>query len=288
MKKNEKLTILIAIISLLIYVLTNEIIPKIKTNLGSSDNLLLPSNYEDMTEFKINHSQNFAMVTNKNKVVHLLFFTEDSLCLYNQNIENNNIIDAVNKITDILISNNLLMDNSTIEIIKYENITYSEIKSTFIKNITSKNIPIVFTETATTLEKKINSLGLSKEKEEYMITQLDLYSKDIIDKYKDNKKNLEKKECISEQEAQEYANNVYQKLTNYVITNNIVEQERTSAALPIHLIPASLDGNIYPSINSWYYITDKKVYAYIKFDSLNTTYDFCYQGSIDVLKKGEC
>jgi hypothetical protein len=55
------------------------------------------------------------------------------------------------------------------------------------------------------------------------------------------------------------------------------------------MIPADDEFKYYPSINSWYYVNDKKVYAYIEFviDD-NNIKSYCYNGSIDLVKEGVC
>ena len=90
------------------------------------------------------------------------------------------------------------------------------------------------------------------------------------------------------EQAKEYANNVYKKLENYVITNNIGEQDKNDTSLPINLIPASSDNAIYPNLDSWYYIKNKQVFAYIAIDTKDQTYGWCYNGGIDNYKEGEC
>ena len=93
---------------------------------------------------------------------------------------------------------------------------------------------------------------------------------------------------LTEEQAKEYANNVYKKLENYVITNNIGEQDKNDTSLPINLIPASSDNTIYPNLDSWYYIKNKQVFAYIAIDTKDQTYGWCYNGGIDNYKEGEC
>ena len=288
MKNVEKIITIIVVLCLFGYTLVSELLPEIKKNLGSSDSLLLPSNYEDIIEFKINNNSNFAVVTKENKIIHLLFFSEDTICLYNKNIENKKISDALYQIITILLDENILTNNSEVLLTQYENISYKRVKELFIEILSSKSITINISEKKSLLKGKINDLGIKiSESEKYLITELDMYSKEIIDKSK-KEVNKPAEELVTKEQATEYANNVYQKLTNYVITNNIVEQKQESAALPIHLIPATPTGDIYPSINSWYYVTNKEVYAYIRFDITNSTYDFCYQGSTTAFKEGVC
>ena len=58
--------------------------------------------------------------------------------------------------------------------------------------------------------------------------------------------------------------------------------------LPIEKVLANKDLTIYPSSESWYYIKNHKVYAYINFTGLTDDYEFCYNGSIEKMKRGKC
>lgn len=265
-------------------------IPEYKEGLGSSDSFLTYSKYEDMVEFRINSNLNFAVVTNSNKVVHILIYTDKAMCLYNQNIEEQSISTAISQIATILIENNKLTDKSIVELTSYENISYKKVKNAFQTALTNNNLlNVTYHEKSSSLEEKADSLGITAASKENIITQLELYSKNVISAYDGEKTSSPNtKASITEEQSLEYANNVYQKLQNYVITNNIEEQDINSSALPISLIPASQDSSIYPSTSSWYYITNGKVYAYIAFETPNTIYDYCYQGTLEEKKKGEC
>ena len=93
---------------------------------------------------------------------------------------------------------------------------------------------------------------------------------------------------ITEDQAKEYANNVYKKIENYVSENNIINQDINNATLPITLIPATSSGNVFPDSTSWYYVQDSKVYAYISITHNSKNYSYCYQASTDEYKKGQC
>ena len=135
-----------------------------------------------------------------------------------------------------------------------------------------------------------NRLEIEYSTNDDLISKLDIYSKNIISRYKtsSNDYNSTKSKSITKEQSKEYANNVYQKLENYVITNNIEEQDRYDTSLPINLIPASSDNTIYPNLDSWYYIKNKQVFAYIAIDTKDQTYGWCYSGGIDNYKEGEC
>lgn len=288
-KALNKISILILIV-LTIGAFIFKGIPEYKESLGSSDSFFNYSNYEDMIEFRINSNINFAVITNNNQVVHILIFNEKSMCLYNQNIEEQSINNAMTKIVNILLENNKISNSSIVELTKYENISYNKVKNSFQTALTNNNLTnITYREKTSSLEEKAQNLDITATTKENIITQLELYSKNIISKYSgENPDITTEKVILTDEQALEYANNVYQKLQNYVITNNIGEQSIDSAALPISFIPANSSGTIYPTTSSWYYITNGQVYAYIAFIEQDTFYDYCYQGSIEKNKKGEC
>ena len=284
-EKNQNILTLIIVITLLIGGLIFKIIPEYQESMGSSDNLFLNKKYDDMIEFKINHKTNFALITNENKVIHILIFDETAMCIYNQNLENKPIAQSIEQLTNILIESNNITNNSVVVLTKYDNSSYPKIKNNFINQLQKNNINIELREKESTYLDKAKDLNIEVSQQDNIMTQLDLYSKEVIDRYKNKNKRPNKptESTLTEEKAVEYANNVYQKLENYVITNNIGVQDRNSTALPINLIPASSDGFYYPSTNSWYYVENYKVYAYIEIEN----YGYCYQGSIEY-KKGEC
>lgn len=289
-EKHLNIISFIILIVLIVGGIVFKAIPEYKESLGSSDSFLTYSKYEDMVEFRINSNLNFAVVTNSDKVVHILIYTDKAMSLYNQNIEDQSITTAISQITTILIENNQLTDTSIIELTSYENISYKKVKNAFQTDLTNNNLlNVTYREKSSSLEEKADALGITASSRENIITQLELYSKNVISAYDGEKTSSSTtKVSITEEQSLEYANNVYQKLQNYVITNNIGEQDINSSILPISLIPASPDGNIYPSTSSWYYITNGKVYAYIAFETPDTIYDYCYQGALEENKKGEC
>ena len=86
-----------------------------------------------------------------------------------------------------------------------------------------------------------------------------------------------------------YSDNIYNKITNYINMNNISNLDINDTTLVISMISADEEFTHYPSINSWYYVKDKKVYAYIEFViSDNKVKGYCYNGSIDLVKEGVC
>lgn len=291
---SEKLQTRLTIIALIVIIIIGIFlkgIPELKKTLGSSDKFITSKNYDDMVEFDINNNLNFAVVIQSKKINHILMFNEESVILYNQDIENNSISKSISMITNLLINSNNLTPTSQVTLTSYENKYYNEVKQSFINELKSNNYNnITILEKQTTIEKKVKRLEIEYSKKDDLISKLDIYSKNIISSAKTNENSYSTTESksISKEQAKEYANNVYKKLENYVINNNIGEQDKNDTSLPINLIPASSDNTIYPNLDSWYYIKNKQVFAYIAIDTKDQTYGWCYNGGIDNYKEGEC
>lgn len=289
-KIQSRLTIIVLIVIIIVGIFLKGI-PELKESLGSSDKFITEKNYEDMVEFDINNNLNFAVVIKSNKINHIFMFNEQSVILYNQDIENNSIKKSISMITNLLINSNNLTQSSQVTLTSYENKNYDEVKQSFINELKSNNFNnITILEKQTTIEKKVERLEIEYSKKDDLISKLDIYSKNIISSAKttENTYSTMESKSISKEQAKEYANNVYKKLENYVITNNIGEQDKDDTSLPINLIPASSDNTIYPNLDSWYYIKNKQVFAYIAIDTKDQTYSWCYNGGIDNYKEGEC
>lgn len=260
--------------------------PEFKKNLGSSDRLLNLTSFEDMLEINVNNELNFALLINSNKkITNLIFFEKNSLILYNKNIENNDLTTGINKIVTILEQNKYLPNDSNIALISYENNYLEEVKKNLSQSLNSKNIQANIQENINTYENKLEKLQLDSTSDKEEILQiLDLYSKEVIA----TKDEVAEDPLPAPNEIRNYAYNVYLKIEKYIKENNIYNLDKSQITLPITSIPADKDGKIFPLPESWYYVTSGQVYAYIKFNIKNIDYDYCYQGSIDNYKKGEC
>lgn len=292
MKESTKYKIeFILTILLIVGILIFKFIPEYKASRGSSDSFINPNSYDGIIEIKINDKPNFALVTEKDQIKAILFFDKASLCLYNQNIENKTIESGVSTIVELLIENNYLKSSYTMTFVKYSEESYQRVLTAFKNELINMKVNVTYAELELTLESKLKALGIEETDSENMIRKLDLYSKEIIRHYKNNISEYEESTIgseITDQTAKELTNNVYKKIENYVAQNNITNQQANAATLPITLIPANQEGSILPDQISWYYVQDSKVYAYISITSNNKTYSYCYQGSIDIYKKGQC
>ena len=250
---------ILIVAGLFLFYTFKEVIPDYKRSIGSSDKFINEKIYKKKYEFNIDNKINFSIIIDENnKIYHMLFFNKESACLANKNIENNTVEEVLKRIYSILYENNYLTNNSNIKIIRYDN--KDEIIYDLVRDINKEyNINGIINISDSTLENKINELKIESLEESYL-KDLDLYSKEYI--------RLTKNIVLSKEESDNtkvYCDNIYNKITNYINMNNISNLDINDTTLVISMISADEEFTHYPSINSWYYVKDKKVYAYIEF-----------------------
>lgn len=290
--KIQSILKVLIIIIMIILAMIFKFIPEYKNSKGSSDTYIDLNEYESIVEVKVNKKTNFLLIITKSKISNILFLDETSFCLYNENIETTSLTEGIDKIITILIENKLLSEESEIVLTKYNNKYYDEIKELLKNKITEKSLQVTYAEEKKTIEEKAASMSLNGTDEDISIKELELYSKEII-RYKKNNvsassSNEENTHEINNTTSKLYADSIYKKITSYATSNQIVSQDVNSSALPISLIPADAAGTIYPNTDSWYYIKENSVYAYIVIEENDSRYSYCYQGTIENVKEGEC
>ena len=288
MRINKKRIILeiIILIGLLIYSFITVVIPNYPKMFGSSDKFINTNKYVSLVEFKIGETNFGIVLDKKKKVYHILYFNKQATCLYNQDIENNSIDIVSNQIIRRLINNNYLNTNTEIIITKYNNKYYKEVKETFISYLKKYKLNNNIIEKENNLINKAKSVSDDNlDSDSYALMTLDLYSKSMIDEELNNKKITEE---ITEQEAKKIMNRIYIKIEKYMNDNNIKNLDKYNEEYVITKISGDDEKLYYPTENSYYYIKNSKVYAYIEIKGLNNTYSYCYNGSIDEYMKGEC
>lgn len=285
---NKKLTIafeIIFIIAAMSYYVYKVMIPEYKTKFGSSDKIVNPERCNNIIEVKINDDIDYMYLFDEEKIYHLIFFTKGSLVLYNKNIENKNMDEATEVSIKLLIDNNYLKKDSIIKIIRNNDYNYDNYINILKNNLTKYNINTNIIEEKSDFKDKAYDLDLNYESISTMITEMDYYSKELINESDIN--NISK-DILDNQTSKKYANNIYKKIEKYVNSNNIDNLEINNTNLIITTIPADANAKYYPTPNSWYYVKDKKVYSYIELQEGNNKYRYCYNGSIDDVKEGEC
>lgn len=295
MNENKLLLIIeiVLIIGGLLFFTIKEAVPEYKSNYGSSDKFISTNNYSNLIEISIDNKTNFGLVLNKEqRIYNIMFFDKTSICLYNQNIENKELSKSLDQIVTLLIENNYLKVNSNIIITKYNDKNYNEFIEKLANITTIYNLKLNINEKTSNLKDKAKELEIVGSNDEEILQNLDYYSKQLVSNIKNNisKDNNDKEETVvlSKTNSRTLSDNVYKKIENYIIDNNISNLDKDNDKLLITLIPADTSNKYYPTSNSWYYIKDKKVYAYIELNEAGNYYRYCYKGSIDDIKEGAC
>ena len=282
---------LVFILGAFVYFTIKLVIPDIKEQFGSSDRFINTSSYVNMFEVNIDNNIRYALVVNnEEKVYHLMFFDLKSTCLYNKNLEGNSIEIAVMDSLRIINSKNYIKDSSNIIVTRYGDEYYDDFLKDFKYYLRrySNNFNII--EKNNTLSNLRDELQLDyTESDEAILKEIDLYSKEFARIRKNSISKIDDDEqYINNDNAKIYCNNVYKKIEKFVSSNNVLNMDRNNPILQISLIPADDNLKYYPSTNSWYYVKDGKVYAYIEIIDGESSYKYCYNGSIDLNKEGEC
>lgn len=285
----KKLIILIEIIFVLgaiSYYTVKELIPDIKSKYGSSDKIVNPEKCKNIIEIKINDNVDYMyLLDDEEKIYHIIFLSPSSLVLYNKDLENKTY-DIVNKKSiKQLIANNYLKTDSKIIVTRYNNDNYKKYKDSLINNLSYYNINTNIEEYESNYVDMSKKLGLDTSTKSSMISELDFYSKELINNYSDSSlKNTE----LNKQTAKKYSNSIYKKIEKYIESNNINNMDINNTNLVITTIPVDEKASYYPNVNSWYYVKEKRIYAYIEFSENNNKFGYCYKGSIDSIYEGEC
>lgn len=288
MKANkDRLYFIIRLVIIFIAVFIYTIVvsyPNFKKQFGSSDKYFNPDNYYDMLEVKVDKIDFAFIINNKKKITNIFFFENNSLILYNKNIEGSNIEEGIEKFVLLLKENKYLTNDIKFLINSYQGRLLQDFKDSLEKILTKEKIRFLVDGHVSNLDKKLQELGMEIDSDlATNLENLDMYSKDVIR----NKETVEIVET-DDKVVRGYAYNVYLKIENYIKENNISRQTIEEDQIPMVSIPADKKGEIYPSADSWYYVNDGRVYAYIKFIIGQDEYKYCYQGGIDNYKKGEC
>ena len=268
----------------LLYYTFKIMMPEYRNQKGSSDQYIKSDLYSNMIEIQIDGETDFALVLNQEGTIyHLFFFDNSSVFLYNKNIENKNIEDGLSIMIPILIEKQILHDNSSVVLYRDKDSFYDVFKTNWEKSLLKYSIQVDTSHQIRTIEEKANTFNINTDSFSSMLFEMDFYSKEMV-------KNFEEEENIvlNNGNAKTFADRVYQKIESVVSDKQIQNINRENVEIDISLIPADRQMKYYPTHNSWYYVTNGKVYAYIEFIDHDQKYAYCYQGSIDIRTEGEC
>ena len=179
MEKKIKIVFeILFVVIAIFYYYKNIFVPQFRTKMGSSDYLIQTESYSNMVELFIYDKVNFAFVWNREeKIYHMFFFSEDSACLYNKNIEGKSFDSAIGLVFQLLNENNYLNSGSSIKIIRYGAKDYQDFRNSFVTNLNQYGI-FNFLEEQNTLERKSQELGLGEIKKKSLLLAMDFYSKE--------------------------------------------------------------------------------------------------------------
>lgn len=290
-EKYKNILQIVIVFILIICALIFNVIPEYKASQGSSDKYIDTENYTDIVEVKVNNKPNFALIITDNQISNILFFDQESLCLYNQNIEGLSIKDGTKKIIELLITNDYLKQDYFLILTKYKNKSYEKTKQYLLTALQDLSVTVNVQEESSSIEQKAKENNITYKDEISSLKEIELLSKDIVRQHNNDvsyQSTINKPENITQDNSREYTDTVYKKIESYMRSNNITNQTIDNQTLEITKIPANSRGNVFPDSTSWYYIEDSKVYAYISITINNNNYSYCYQASIDVYKKGQC
>lgn len=288
MDKYINIISLIVVIMVAIFLIVFKIVPDLKSIKGSSDSFIDYDNIDTVVGLKTPTNIDFLLVISEEKVTNILFLSSEALCLYNQDIENKPLDTALKTITATLKEQDII----GLTLIEYpHNKSTTKVKEVLVKTLTLE-------EESNTYQSLAKSFSITTYEDNLeQLKTLESYSKNIIREYKNAKtlEELTKKDSddnksdnktTSNSTMKDSADHVYQKLSTYA--KNVANQEKNSPDLLITDIPANAELTLYPTEESWYYIKEHKVYAYINLKSASKSYDFCYNGSIKNIKEGKC
>ena len=274
MKKQYLIEVAITMI-LLVGVVLFKFLPEYKQEYGSSDSLIY-TDLSRLVEIKIDGVDFGFAYNDKNKVRAIIFFNNNSTVLYNKNIENLSIDEALTKSLNILYNNKMIRENSIITIIKYQEDSI-DYKSIVDNNLTNK-INYSYDEQLSSLNTIKEKFNISEEDTSRIIYRLVLQSKEVARSAKNNDKTSYK----------DYTDNVYRQLVKYKDTNNIYNEEKDNHTIDISLIPADEDLTMFPTPNSYFYINEGMIFAYIEIDIEGNIISYCYNGNINNYDEGVC
>ncbi len=273
----------------LVYVGYFLIYPEFKKSQGSSDRFINTNEYQYLIEVELIEKPHFALVINKkNQISNILFYNEESLCLYNQNIEKNNIETAIKLIIDKLQERKYLKEQEQLTLIGYGKEKPNEINSLITQLQTLQLSPIWKEEQSLQKELEKLKIEINTREETEQLRELEIYSKEIVRYKKNNINHISEEQKTTKEEIKDYTDEIYEKIQNYTKEKKITNQPKEETKLPIQLIPIGQDPILYPTSSSWYYIEDSQVYAYIELEIEKTTYGYCYKGTKKEVMEGDC
>ena len=271
------------------FYMVKELIPEYRDSHGSSDSFLNAKHYHNMVEWNVDDAVHFSTVFNSDqKIIHIFFFSKTSTCLYNQNIEGNALEDGIKKVVQILIQQDYLKDDSTVFLTRYGDSSYDSYLESVKKCFKEYDLSSFIMEKENTIAELSEELHLAPStNDKNILRNIDFYSKEFVRAYKNEQRENESVEDFPESTARHYANTVYKMLEKKMVEENITNSVKADVLSSIK-IDTEEEYLYYLTQNSWYYVLEGKIYAFIEFDDSYEIVSFCYLGSIDQAREGQC
>lgn len=282
MKKKNKIILILGIIIIFITIVGVAFYFVFKDmTLELGGNTLDTDHYQ--TAVEVNSNAEFILLFNKkNKVSNIIYLNDQSVeSLYHKKIEGKSIEEAMKLVVENLKNNDIFTDDKNVILINYGNSEiFSKVEEELNKEFVIYGINKQITTDKTTLKDKLSDLDLEiKEEQEKNLKALYYHSLDVISRYQKNKESTTQSN-IEEENINTYAMNIYNKLLTY--STGITTQSKDDInGIDITTINATGDyqNELYATSDSWYYIDNSKVYAYIHFNYDNLNYEYCFKGS---------
>jgi len=288
-KKGLFIIEVLVVIGLSCYYVIHDVIPEYKEKLGSSDKFINTEIYQNMIEVNIDNSARFILVIDeKKRIYHIMFMSLRARSLYNQNIEGKSFISGVKLVNELLVKDNVLSKQSSIVLTGYGDEYFDELIGYFKNSLVNLGITTTVVEKKSTIKDLALSLKMDDDKEEKeILRELDYHSRELSSSFSSSSGD---DKVLSTTNGRSFTNNVYKRIEEYVSKENIQFLDKNSDKYLISLISADYDkkNRYFPTSKSWYYVSDGKVYADIELALGDVRVEYCYLGSIDEWKKGEC
>lgn len=272
---NKKILILIGIIVFIVLFLLGGYL-YINTIKYSLSNGISLNKEKYKTSVGVESNINFILYIDKDdKVSNIIFLDNNSVkYLYNKNIEGKNIEDAVKEIIEKIKDDKDFYNNDKLKLINYgDNDIYKQVESEFNKEFVIYGINKNITPVVSTLGDKYKELTSDDSKDS--VTDLYNYSLDIVN-------NSAKTESYEEEDLSGFATNLYNKLVKYANnTNYIAKDDPNKLDITTVNITNNYDNQLYVESDSWYYVENNKVFAYVKINYNSKDYEYCFNGDIN-------
>jgi len=287
MKKVLMIIAKLVVIIICIWYSLKLVTPEYQIKEHLNDLILWTNQYKNMVELKIEDQLDFIMAIDKEGKVMKTFLTNKDACiLKEQEIEGKTISESLDILISVLVRNDKINKNSNLLVIRNNESYYSDFSNNLVEQLTMYSLNSSFTEKKESLEDLGKRFSISSSNEKLILMGINIYSNNIEESC--TSLNQIQKEELKEEVAKELSDTLYKRISIYVKEKGLSDFLKDEVPISLERIPADENGLYYSTQKSWYYAKEGKIYAYIEFTDKIEYYDFCYEGSIEEVKRGEC